>query len=47
MLSCVDSIMQIVYNGWYNSVNTTIVNGNILIEDYKLNLYIDLDDLKK
>ena len=47
MWPCVDPIIQVVHNGWYNSVDTTIINGNILMEAKKLNLNINLKDLKK
>ena len=46
MWPCVDPIIQIVHNGWYNSVNTTIVNGKILMEDYKLKIDVDVNKLK-
>ena len=46
MWPCVDSIIQLVHNGWYNSVDTTIVDGNILMENKKLTIDVDIDDLK-
>ena len=47
MCPTVNPIIQIVHNGWYNSVNTTIVNGNILMEDKKLTVNINVDELKE
>lgn len=46
MWPCVNPIIQIVHNGWYNSVDTTIINGNIIVKDKKLNVDINLDELK-
>ena len=31
---------------WYNSVDTTIINGNIIMENKKLNVNIDVDLLR-
>ena len=47
MCPCVNPIVQIVHNGWYNSVDTTIVNGNILMDNKKLNVDINIDELSK
>ena len=47
MWPCVDPIIQLVHNGWYDSVDTTIVDGRILMENKKLKLDIDIDKLKK
>ena len=47
MWPCVNPIIQLVHNGWYNSVDTTIINGNILVRDKKLVLDLDVDLLKK
>lgn len=44
---CVNPIVQVVHNGWYNSVDTTIINGKILMENKKLNTNIDLNELKE
>ena len=46
MYPCVNPIVQVVHNGWYNSVDTTIINGNILMENKKLNIDINIDELK-
>lgn len=46
MFPCINPIIQIVHNGWYNSVDSVIINGNILVSDKKLNMDIDLNDLK-
>jgi 5-methylthioadenosine/S-adenosylhomocysteine deaminase len=47
MWPCVNPIIQVVHNGWYNSVDTTIVNGEILMENKKLNVDIDIEELKR
>ena len=47
MWPCVNPIIQLVHNGWYNSVDTTIINGNVLVKDKKLNIDIDLNELKE
>lgn len=47
MCPCVNPIIQIVHNGWYNSVDTTIVNGELLVYHKQLNGDIDLDELKE
>ena len=46
MFPCINPIIQIVHNGWYNSVDSVIINGNILVNNKKLNIDIDLDDLR-
>ncbi len=43
---CINPIIQLVHNGWYNSVDTVIINGNIIVKDKKLTIDIDLEDLK-
>ena len=39
-------INQIVHNAWYHTVDTTIINGKILMENKKLNIDVDLEELK-
>ena len=46
MVPCVNPIISIVHNMWYNSVDTTIINGNIIMENKKLNVNIDVDLLR-
>ena len=46
MYPCINPIIQVVHNGWYNSVDTTIINGNILMNNKKLNIDIDINELK-
>lgn len=46
MTPCVNPIIWLAHNGWYGSVDTTIVNGEILMENKKLNLDIDIEDVK-
>ena len=46
MVPCVNPIISIVHNMWYNSVDTTIINGNIIMENKKLNVNIDVDVLR-
>lgn len=46
MFPCINPIVQVVHNGWYNSVDTTIINGNILMNNKKLNIDIDTNELK-
>lgn len=43
---CINPIIQVTHNGWYNSVDTVIIDGNIIMKDKKLNIDIDLEDLK-
>ena len=47
MFPCINPIVQVVHNGWYNSVDTTIINGNILMENKELKLDIDVPMLKE
>lgn len=47
MYPCVNPIVQVVHNGWYNGVDTTIINGKILMDNKKLNTNIDLNELKE
>ncbi len=46
MYPCVDPIVALVHNGWYNGVDTTIINGNILVKNKKLQLDIDIENIK-
>ena len=46
MYPCVNPIVWLVHNGWYNSVDTTIIDGKILMENKKLMIDIDIDGLK-
>ena len=46
MTPCVNPIIWLAHNRWYGSVDTTIVNGEILMENKKLNLDIDIEDVK-
>lgn len=41
-----NKIIHIVHNGWASKVDTTIVNGNILMENKKLNIEVDIEKLK-
>ncbi len=45
MYPCINPIVQVVHNSWYNSVDTTIINGNIIVDNKKIN--IDIDNLKE
>ncbi|MBQ8682074.1 MAG: amidohydrolase [Bacilli bacterium] len=47
MYPTVNPIVQLTHNGWYNSVDTTIINGEVLLENKKLTLDINLEELKK
>ena len=47
MFPCINPIVQVAHNGWYNSVDTTIINGNILMENKELKLDIDVPMLKE
>lgn len=44
---CINPIIQVVHNAWYNNVDTTIINGNILMENKKLKINIDPNNLKE
>lgn len=46
MYPTVNPIIQLVHNGWYNSVDTTIINGEVLLQNKELTLDIDVDELK-
>ena len=46
MIPCVDPIVNVVHNGFYNCVDTVIINGNTLIKNSMLQVDIDLDELK-
>ena len=46
MQPTVNIITQIVHNGWFNSVDTTIINGDILYTNNKFNLDINLNEIK-
>ena len=46
MFPTVNPIIQVVHNGWYNSVDTVMINGNIIVENKNLNVDINLDELK-
>ena len=43
----VDLITNVVHNTESNNVNTTIINGEVLMFDHKLTLKIDLEKLKQ
>ena len=46
MCPCINPIVQIVHNGWYNSVDTVIINGDVIVKGKKLQVDMDLEDLK-
>ena len=46
LLKDINPIIQLVHNGWYYSVDTVMVNGNIIVENKELNIDINLDELK-
>lgn len=43
----VDLVTQIVHNTESNNVDTTIINGSVLMQNHKLTLPIDIEKLKK
>lgn len=47
MTPTVNIITEIVHNGWFNSIDTTIINGEVLYSNNKFNLDIDINKLKE
>ena len=47
MTPTVNIITEIAHNGWFNSIDTTIINGEILYSNNKFNLDIDINKLKE
>lgn len=47
MFPCVNPIVQVVHNGWYSSVDTSIINGKIIMENKSLDSNINLNELKE
>lgn len=40
-------INNIVHNGWLNTVDTTIINGEVLMENKELKIDINIEEIKK
>ena len=47
MTPTVNIVTEIAHNGWFNSIDTTIINGEILYSNNKFNLDIDINKLKE
>ena len=46
MQPTVNIITEITHNGWFNSIDTTIINGETLYSNKKFNLDIDINNIK-
>lgn len=47
MQPTVNIITEVTHNGWFDSIDTTIINGEIIYNNKKFNLDISLDILKE
>ena len=47
MTPTVNIVTEIAHNGWFNSIDTTIINGEIIYSNNKFNLDIDINKLKE
>ena len=47
MTPTVNIITEIAHNAWFNSIDTTIINGEVLYSNNKFNLDLDINKLKE